>query len=338
MTSPIEPLQIILLDFADARASLSIWYTAIIIIFFLFNRKRKRAYGIVFDASTHRPLSYAIVALLRENGAVTRTAVTDEKGRYRITAPEGNYHLSVSRSSYLSISPKFEGKKGVGSYQHMYSGGVIPISHDNPVVALDIPLDPQNPGSLPWFELMKIVWFRIEAFVKALFVLLTLLWMLKDPGLRPLILLIIETVVYAASRIRWSLRSHRWGIVKNARTGKPVPFAKVELIDSKTSQLIETSSTDMSGRYNLLVVDFRKMYIRCRRPGYRSYRSDTLRFFGIRSEKVDLVGIDIALEPDPASSAKKRGEVTSFLEISHEDLEAQRATLSGSKDSSDDEE
>lgn len=324
-------LPISLADAANARASLSFWYTALSIVLLINARRKKRVYGMVFDASTLKPLAYAIVALLRPNGAVTRTAVTDEKGRYRLAAPEGDYRIAVSRSDYLSVSARHKGRKTVGKYRRLYGGGPIHVTHEEPIVSPDIPMEPKNPGSLSWGALADVVWNRLDAYVMGLFLLLTVLWALVAPEPRAVMSLAIESVAYIIFRFPWKSAVHRWGIVKNAHSGKPVPYAKVELVDASTAQQIDTAATDLSGRYNFLIEGYRKMYIRCRRPGYRSFRSDTLRFLGLRTETVDLVGLDINLDPDPASTPEQRGEMVKIFELTHEALATGQKTAVSEK-------
>ncbi len=54
-----------------------------------------RPYGLVYDATTHKPLSYALVTLTKPNGDRASFAVSDEQGRYFLIADPGTYTLSI---------------------------------------------------------------------------------------------------------------------------------------------------------------------------------------------------------------------------------------------------
>ena len=61
--------------------------------------------GTVVDQKTDEPIQFASVALVTKEGSVTKMAITDSEGTYRLTAPEpGIYSLRVDVAGYNTLN------------------------------------------------------------------------------------------------------------------------------------------------------------------------------------------------------------------------------------------
>ncbi|MEK7532696.1 MAG: fibronectin type III domain-containing protein, partial [Patescibacteria group bacterium] len=67
----------------------------------LFGRKKKRAWGIVYNGFTKVPVDLALVRLIvKEKGQVLQSRVTDVAGRYYFLAKQGEYLLEMSKPGF----------------------------------------------------------------------------------------------------------------------------------------------------------------------------------------------------------------------------------------------
>ena len=61
--------------------------------------------GTVVDQKTDSPIQFASVALVTKEGSVTKIAITDSEGAYRLTAPDpGIYSLRVDAAGYNTLN------------------------------------------------------------------------------------------------------------------------------------------------------------------------------------------------------------------------------------------
>jgi hypothetical protein len=295
------------------RGGASIFYTAALAFIFLATRSSKRPFGTVYDANTLRPLSYAVVSLIRAKGGVTRTEVTDAYGRYRMMAPEGDYVIHVARPGYLERNAEMRAGSGHGHFRNSYRGGTFTVPPSQPLVAFDIALEPSRIGRRTLATRLDASWHVADSWLKALLIVPTFLFMVTVPSVSTATAFMLEVSLFLLSRTDLSAVRPHWGMITDARTGKFVHHARIELIDAETTRQIDGMIADVRGRYNFIVPRNRKVYLRCRRPGYRSFRSDSLHLIGLPWEPFVLVRRPIMLEPNPSASASDRGQVLALI-------------------------
>lgn len=210
----------------------------------VFAPKRDR-YGIVFDATTQKPVPRTIVQLYNtKSSRVVATALTDKKGHYIFNASKGEYTLAVRKDGFVFPSKLFTSKNLVDRF---YLGQKITISENNPAVNYLIPIDPVanasystsfirrliQSGSLRYTTIAVGTGFAIYALV------------LKGSLMNYIVLttfLIIWIVEYASMH-----RFVRHSSVIDAATNKPLGLALVRTANSN-GKLVETFVSDQFGR------------------------------------------------------------------------------------------
>jgi hypothetical protein len=299
--------------FVAARTILSVWYSGALVSLLVLTRNKRPVYGTVFDSSTMKPLAQAIVVLVRSfNGGVTRSAVTDNNGRFRIFAPEGRYRLRVSRVGYSFPSARLGDRRRIGHFVDIYNGGTIDRFPQFPLIAVNIPMDPAIPGKPDLAARVHLAWHGIELGVKILCVLPTAVTAIASRSLWLVGLSMVEVAAVVLTAVWLPDVRRQWGLVTNRSTRRTVPYAKIQLVDARTGRLIDSALSDYRGRYNFFVPMYRAMFLRCARAGYLPWQSKPLRFYELGfGGRLDVFGPDIVLEPDPNASAALRGEEVS---------------------------
>ena len=63
-------------------------------------RRRRKKWGVIYNALTKLPVDLAIVRLMDQSGKVIRSVVTDKEGRYFIVG-EGVYRVAVMKNGFV---------------------------------------------------------------------------------------------------------------------------------------------------------------------------------------------------------------------------------------------
>ena len=105
------------------------------------SRRKRQTWGIVYNSSTKKPLSRAIIRLIREDRTVADTVVSEANGTFRLTPREGKYAVSVTLAGYSfpSASVKTESD---GGYTNVYRGEALTITDTAKGILISIPMDP----------------------------------------------------------------------------------------------------------------------------------------------------------------------------------------------------
>lgn len=114
--------------------------------------RRRKNWGVVFDAITKQPLDPVVVAIKDATGNVIQTSITDMEGRFGFIVPPGMYSIEANKADYAFPSKKFEGLSTDVVYDDVYLGGAFEVSAQGTIVAKNIPLDPVN---FNWNEFEK---------------------------------------------------------------------------------------------------------------------------------------------------------------------------------------
>jgi hypothetical protein len=303
----------------DIQPQASLWLSIFLLMWLWAGRNRVQKFGTVFDSSTGHPLSHAVVTAIRDIGGVARTTITDRNGRYRLFIPGGAHHLSVSRAGYTFPSGLFKKRKRYGRFTDLYRGESLFVHHNNPLVVRDIPMDAIYPGRPSFATRTDHFVSQANKYLPALLILLTTTAAVRSQDVLLSLLGIIEVPLLAVTRFMRPWSSRRWYTVRNSKSGRVVPYARVDVIDKGTSKVIDTQVTDIRGRYGVLAPAARDITMSITRKGYLPYASTPL---GVRlGTRTSLVGMDVKLEPDPLSTPETRGEVPVLFSVRHDDLE-----------------
>lgn len=137
-----------------------IWYSligllilaAVLIIYFFI--KRRRLWGIVYDARTKLPVELAVVRLFdQEHHKLLETRVTSQSGRYSFLAEPGEYYLEVTKEGYHFPS-RIVTSNVDNEYTNLYRGEMLKLGAGHSLIAPDIPVDSEAG------EVKKTAFFR----------------------------------------------------------------------------------------------------------------------------------------------------------------------------------
>jgi len=266
--------------------------------FLLFARRKRKAFGIVYNSVTKVAIELATVRLYDAvTNRLVRSAVTDASGKYFFIANPGQYRLSVKKNAWTFPSSYLNGVKDDGVYLDVYSGQTITVTEKDATIAANIPLDyvedaakHTKQGMLNRRVLRKLQFgFSISGvFLSAG------IWFLS-PSVLTMFLALGQIIAFAfCLRLAKAKRSRGWGIVYDSVTRRPVGNAIVRLFEPKYNKLVESTLTDTLGRYSFLVGP-NEYFVRTDKPGYDEH---IVRPIDYRQKtEPSAIAIDVPLTP-----------------------------------------
>ncbi len=229
-------------------------FTAPLLLF--WTRKRK-AFGVVYDAYTKLPIDLAIVRLYRlPDNKLVNTVVTDRQGRYVFLAQPGNYRIQVSKPNELFPSVSLKKIRDDGAFLDVYHGELIRVVSRDSVIAVNIPLDPTTakkpatPARLRWKRFLR----RLQNLAAVSGVLVSVFVFLIRPSTLTALLVAVQVAVYLLfRRLARAPKPKGWGIVYDSSTRQPLPNVVVRVFDPVYNKLLDSRLTDSKGRYFFLL-------------------------------------------------------------------------------------
>ncbi len=222
----------------------------------LFGKKRKK-WGVVYNALTKIPIDLALVRLYRKNdNMLVQTRVTDKEGRYIIIAKEpGKYYLSVTKPGFISPTRYLRDENQDTKYLDLYHGEVIEVTEKDAVITANIPLDPAEKMVLPIKEVVRSYLLKnLRLIISYIGMVLALLIVIIYPTVITIGALILHVILFLIfRRMIVPAKPKRWGIVYDAENKAPLHQAIVRIFDTRFNKLLETQVTDRNGRYAFLV-------------------------------------------------------------------------------------
>ena len=240
---------------AVAQVSMNgnIWYALISFI----ERKRKRSTGVVYSATTKKPLARVILHLIdAETQKVVDTSVTDATGVFRFAAKKGTYVIEALLKEYTFPS-KLIKTINDGGYAHVYTGGTIEIREDNAQLEIAIPMDAIDISQLTAqitttkpliasiFEITSIGLF-IVGFAYSTYI--TFLY----PHFYNYVVL-SGYLLYIGTRGFIATRKHKSQGRVLDKQGKPIPGLEIGLFDYEFNNNLYRTFTSKDGEYNFVV-------------------------------------------------------------------------------------
>ncbi|MFA6131999.1 MAG: fibronectin type III domain-containing protein [Patescibacteria group bacterium] len=223
----------------------------------LLGRRKRKSYGVVYNAFTKAPLDLATVRLysVAENKLV-RSRVTDKGGKYFFMVQPGKYRISINKSGYEFPSSILSGKKDDGIYLDVYHGEEIEVTEKDVVITPNIPIEPvaieekKEVSSVKRIRALRTVqhWFALAGIFVSIFVFLVQMsiWTGVALGVQLVVFLLIR-------RLATSKKPKSWGIVYDQKTQRPIGNVVVRIFEPKYHKLLETGLTDNQGRYTFLL-------------------------------------------------------------------------------------
>lgn len=303
------------------------WYLFNLLLEFVGLRRKRKPWGIVYDAQSKAPVALAIVRIFNDKTRkLLETRVTDKEGRFGFLVPPGHYYLTVTKGGYTYASRMVTpGTSQDDVYANLYHGAVLAITSQKEVINVNIPIDPEKEKLPTWQENFKEKMINLRILVKKIIfpilVVSLILSFISFYYLKRwqdiafsffLILLILKEVKERLSQVSW-------GIVYHSQTKKPLKGVLVSIFDLEYRKLRERKTTDNSGRYGFFVPPG-SYYLQVEKQGFLfpSQKIKTkndppyhhLYFGGIISKPKPeaFVSADIALDPEGEERQEKQEE------------------------------
>jgi hypothetical protein len=234
--------------------------------FMFFWRRKRRAYGVVYNAISKVPLDLATVRLFRMpddwqgeagvTGRLIQSRVTDKGGRYFFLPTPGRYKLTAFKSGFIFPSVYLAEVKDDGEFLDVYHGEPIEVTDRNATIAANIPMDPSE--AKEFHEPKRLIRLkrlrRAQKIVAILGIVLSLVAAIIRPTLFSVAMVVVQTVLYLlVHRLAAPKKPKSWGIVYDRQTGRPLERVIARVFEPKYNKLLETTVTDSKGRYTFLL-------------------------------------------------------------------------------------
>jgi hypothetical protein len=236
-------------------------------------KRRKTGFGTVFDAVTGKPIDLARIRLVDEHGLTTASAVTDKAGHYRLAATPGEYMVDVTKPGFTFPSAFVKARKISRTYDNVLPSSRIKIK-DYGIVTKNIALDPTEgkkkrsnvfKTGIVLGDNLQLAIAYASPFVAGLYPYLI------RTSIAPWIVYGAYVVLLVYRLTHFTPAKPPFGIIADAKTGKPLGRVVVRLFDGKFNKLLKTEKTSEKGRYAFLV-NRGAYYMTLQKEGYKKMR------------------------------------------------------------------
>lgn len=234
--------------------------------FLFFWRRKRRAFGVVYNSITKVPIDLATVRLFQMpdawqgepgvTGRLVQSRVTDKGGRYFFLPPPGRYRIVASKSAFSFPSSYLGGVKDDGEFLDIYHGEPVVVTEQNANVAANIPLDLSEAGEqhAPKTILRRARLRRAQRIVAISGMILALSAAVIRPTVFSVSMLVVQVALFLlVRRLAAPRKPKSWGIVYDTATGRPLERVIARVFEPKYNKLLETAVTDSKGRYTFLL-------------------------------------------------------------------------------------
>ncbi|MCX6744491.1 MAG: hypothetical protein NTX82_03135, partial [Candidatus Parcubacteria bacterium] len=225
--------------------------------FLLLFRKKRKKWGVVYNALTKIPVDLVLVRVYRQdNNQLIQTKVTDREGRYILIINEpGKYYLTVTKPGFVYPTKYLLQDKQDAKYLDLYHGEPIQVTEKDAVITANIPLDPAEKKVLPIGEVVRSYLLKnIRLIISYIGMILALLIVIIYPTAITIGALILHVILFLSfRRVVVPAKPKSWGIVYDDQNKMPLHQAIVRIFDTRFNKLLETQITDRKGRYAFLV-------------------------------------------------------------------------------------
>jgi len=274
----------------------------------LLTKKRRRGWGIVYDAASKKPVDLAVVRVYNaETKKLVRTKVTDKAGRYEFILNPGKYYVEVQKKDYKFPCKLLNNVQKDGQFEAVYYGETIEV-RERDAIAMPIAMDPVKMVQ-KGEKVLKLYWFkRMQTLLTLIAPVAAIISFIINPSLKFALLIIGQIVLYLLfNRLAKGDKPKSWGLVRDVENKKTLSRTIVRVFETRFNKLLETQVTDSKGRYAFLVGN-QEYYVTAEKPGYYQKRSEVFNLeketsgyltedFKLRSHKLGK-GIEEAQKKD----------------------------------------
>ncbi|MBT3817381.1 MAG: DUF4215 domain-containing protein [Candidatus Magasanikbacteria bacterium] len=261
--------------------------------FLLFGRKKRKAWGVVYNSLDKLPVDLATLRLLEaKTKRLIQSRVTDLAGRFTFIVSAGTYTLEVRKPGF-TFPTQLVKVDTDGDFLDVYHGEEITITEEEASITPNIPLDPigrlETPARLMWTKRIRILQhalsiFGITASIVSFFI---------TPSWITGLFIVIHITLYILFIIFLHPRKPKsWGIIYDKNTKKPIKKAVLRLFNHEYNRLVSTKMTDRRGRYAFLLGNT-TYYFTIEKKGYKTFTSKPIKIEdinrkGILAENVEM--------------------------------------------------
>lgn len=244
----------------DFLPFLQYFFTAPVLFFW---RRRRKGYGVVYNAIAKTAIDLAVVRLFQidpanpsARGRLVKSRVTDRGGRYFFLVQPGMYRLTVTKPAFQFPTQYMKEEKTDGSYLDVYHGESIEVTSDNAVITANIPLDPSQATKYhePAWILRRKFLRGLQHTVAIIGVVMAIAFAVIRPTAFTVVMVAVQILVYLlARRLAKPHKPISWGIVYSKDTGRPLSRVVARIFEPKYNKLLETQVTDSKGHYAFML-------------------------------------------------------------------------------------
>ncbi len=253
----------------------------------LLGRKKRRKWGVVYNALSKRPVDLAIVRLMHaQTNLVLQTRITDAVGRYAFIVNAGSYRLQAVKPKFVFPTAVMKGEKEDVDFLDLYHGETITVKESSTLTP-NIPLDPMVKEETPKMILFKQTMRKIQHGASITSVVIAAGAVFVVPTLLMAGFAVVQLIMYLLfRRLALPPKPAGWGIVYEQGTKKRLSRTVVRIFNKKYNKLLETQLTDEKGRYGF-VVGRDIYYLMADHPHYDRYISPEIDLTGAKDTLID---------------------------------------------------
>jgi hypothetical protein len=213
----------------------------------LFSAKKRHRSGVVYDASTGKPVQLARVDLVDKSTDRTKaTKFTDKEGRYFFLAPEGKYYLEVRKKGYKLI--KKEDKSIFKALYHKSDLERMVDLNEDGIIKKNVAIINKN-GKESISAVKKVTTIIIKHLISIIFfisLVVSVIIYYNNPTAFNFVVVLIYILIMFFKFIFTG--KQKYGIIVN-RKNKPEAFATINVLDAKTKKMAARAISDTKGHY-----------------------------------------------------------------------------------------
>lgn len=249
-----------------------------------FRRRKRRAWGTVYNALTRIPEDLVIVRVKNKSGKSVYTQVTDKEGRYSFLVPEGEYKLEAKKTGFSFPTNLAKTKKQDAQFLDIYHGETIKVGKNGKVITSNIPIDPVKKDDKDNEIIKKDYWHTTQEWTALAGPVVGIVAFILNPSLMIGIALVIGLFIYLFfRRFAMSLTPKQWGTVRDDIA--KIPGSVVRVFIMPYNKLAEYVVTDSKGRFHLRVGQC-EYYLTATKAGYKPLKTKNFNISKAKEPKV----------------------------------------------------
>jgi hypothetical protein len=286
----------------DFLPFLQYFFTAPVLFFW---RRRRKGYGVVYNAIAKTPIDLAVVRLFQvtdevaaPRGRLVKSRVTDKGGRYFFLVHPGKYRIEVRKPGFDHPSDYLKAEQTDGQYLDLYHSEIIEVTADNALITANIPMDPSQaaayhePASVRRRKILR----ALQHTVAIVGVVTAIVFAIIRPTIFSIGMIVVQVGVYLlARRLARPQKPISWGIVYDKQTGRPLSRVVARIFEPKYNKLLETQVTDSKGRY-AFILGPNQYFATFQKKGFKEKDIDPIDYSATQEPKGFSEAV--ALEPD----------------------------------------